>query len=101
MSAPAVAPSGLPVVALCDPTPAATNAAWRAAFIARELGTRLRLLHVAEKADRAESSRQVLAGLAGTPVEAFECLRDHLVEHHLEPPTEQEAAAPGIAKTRG
>jgi len=38
---------------------------------------------------------------ADTPVEAFECLRDHLVEHHLEPPTEQEAAAPGIAKTRG
>src|SRR4051795_9233666 len=38
---------------------------------------------------------------ADTPVEAFECLRDHLVEHHLQPPTEQEAAAPGIAKTRG
>jgi uncharacterized protein (TIGR00730 family) len=37
---------------------------------------------------------------ADTPIEAFECLRDHLVEHHLEP-TEQEADAPGIAKTRG
>jgi uncharacterized protein (TIGR00730 family) len=37
---------------------------------------------------------------ADTPVEAFECLRDHLIEHHLET-TEQEAAAPGIAKTRG
>src|SRR5580765_4646589 len=37
---------------------------------------------------------------ADTPVEAFELLRDHLVEHHLQPPTEQEAAAPGIAKTR-
>jgi uncharacterized protein (TIGR00730 family) len=38
---------------------------------------------------------------ADTPVEAFECLRNHLIEHHLEPPTEQEAAAPGIARTRG
>jgi uncharacterized protein (TIGR00730 family) len=36
-----------------------------------------------------------------TPVEAFELLQAHLVEHHLEPPTAQEAAAPGIAKTRG
>ncbi len=36
-----------------------------------------------------------------TPAEAFECLRDHLVAHHLEPQIEQEAAAPGIAKTRG
>jgi uncharacterized protein (TIGR00730 family) len=34
------------------------------------------------------------------PGEAFECLRDHLTAHHLEP-TEQEATAPGIAKTRG
>jgi len=36
-----------------------------------------------------------------TPSEAFEFLRDHLISHHLEPTTEQEAAAPGIAKTRG
>ena len=36
-----------------------------------------------------------------TPAEAFERLRAHLVTHHLEPATEQEAAAPGIAKTRG
>ena len=36
-----------------------------------------------------------------TPVEAFEFLRDHLIAHHLEPTSEQEAAAPGIAKTRG
>jgi uncharacterized protein (TIGR00730 family) len=36
-----------------------------------------------------------------TPGDAFEILRTHLVEHHLEPPTPQEAAAPGIAKTRG
>jgi len=36
-----------------------------------------------------------------TPADAFERLRTHLVTHHLEPATEQEAAAPGIAKTRG
>ena len=36
-----------------------------------------------------------------TPVDAFEYLRDHLIANHLEPSTEQEAAAPGIAKTRG
>jgi hypothetical protein len=38
---------------------------------------------------------------ADTPVDAFEHLRAHLVQYHLEPGTEQEAAAPGIAKTRG
>jgi len=38
---------------------------------------------------------------ADTPSDAFELLRAHLVTHHLEPSTEQEAAAPGIAKTRG
>jgi uncharacterized protein (TIGR00730 family) len=37
---------------------------------------------------------------ADAPGEAFECLRDHLTAHHLEPAA-QEAAAPGIAKTRG
>ena len=36
-----------------------------------------------------------------TPPDAFETLRAHLIEHHLEPPTAQEAEAPGIAKTRG
>ena len=36
-----------------------------------------------------------------TPAEAFERLRSHLVTHHLEPSSPQEAAAPGIAKTRG
>ena len=35
-----------------------------------------------------------------TPADAFACLRDHLVEHHLSP-TEQEAGTPGLAKTRG
>ena len=38
---------------------------------------------------------------ADTPADAFEHLRDHLIAHHLEPATAQEAAAPGIAKTRG
>src|SRR3954463_3568040 len=38
---------------------------------------------------------------AETPIEAFEQLRAHLSEHHLDAPSEQEAAAPGIAKTRG
>jgi uncharacterized protein (TIGR00730 family) len=38
---------------------------------------------------------------ANTPGEAFEYLRGHLLAHHLEPATAQEAAAPGIAKTRG
>jgi hypothetical protein len=42
-----------------------------------------------------------LMSYADTPSDAFELLRDHLIEHHLEPPTAQEAAAPGIAKTRG
>ena len=35
-----------------------------------------------------------------TPADAFENLKAHLIEHHLEP-TAQEANAPGIAKTRG
>jgi len=38
---------------------------------------------------------------ADTPAEAFERLREHLVAFHLQPATEQEAAAPGIARTRG
>src|SRR3984893_8428310 len=38
---------------------------------------------------------------ADTPADAFERLQAHLVAHHLDPPTAQEAAAPGIAKTRG
>src|SRR5712671_2046687 len=38
---------------------------------------------------------------ADTPADAFEQLRDHLIAHHLEPNTEQDAATPGIAKTRG
>jgi uncharacterized protein (TIGR00730 family) len=36
-----------------------------------------------------------------TPKDAFEFLRANLIERHLEPASAQEAAAPGIAKTRG
>jgi uncharacterized protein (TIGR00730 family) len=35
------------------------------------------------------------------PADAFEHLRANLIAKHLEPATEQEAVAPGIAKTRG
>jgi uncharacterized protein (TIGR00730 family) len=38
---------------------------------------------------------------ADSPSDAFEQLRTHLIEHHLEPSIPQETAAPGIAKTRG
>jgi uncharacterized protein (TIGR00730 family) len=38
---------------------------------------------------------------ADTPTEAFECLRRHLIAHHLPPATQQEEEAPGIAKTKG
>ena len=38
---------------------------------------------------------------ADTPSDAFERLKAHLIANHLEPATAQEAAAPGIAKTRG
>jgi uncharacterized protein (TIGR00730 family) len=38
---------------------------------------------------------------ADTPADGFELLRDHLITHHLEPPSAQEEAAPAIAKTRG
>ena len=37
---------------------------------------------------------------ASTPQEAFDLLKAHLTAHHLEPATEQETKAPGIAKTR-
>jgi len=36
-----------------------------------------------------------------TPADAFQYLRDHLIANHMEPTTPQEAATPGIAKTRG
>ena len=41
-----------------------------------------------------------LIRFADTPGEAFEQLRDQLTAQ-LEPPSEQEASAPGIARTRG
>jgi len=61
------------------------------------------VLDLKPMAERGAISEQDLdlMTFADTPGEAFELLRDHLVEHHLEPPTPQEAAAPGIAKTRG
>src|SRR4051794_10998221 len=42
-----------------------------------------------------------LLHFADTPTDAFEQLRAHLIAYHLEPGSQQEAAAPGIAKTRG
>ena len=42
-----------------------------------------------------------LLDYADTPSDAFEQLRTHLIANHLEPATEQESEAPGIAKTRG
>jgi uncharacterized protein (TIGR00730 family) len=42
-----------------------------------------------------------LFSYADTPADAFALLQEHLIKYHLEPPTPQEAAAPGIAKTRG
>ena len=36
-----------------------------------------------------------------TPADAFQQLHDHLIQHHLQVTSDQEAAAPGIAKTRG
>jgi hypothetical protein len=60
----------------------------------------LDLKPMAEWGAIAEEDLDLLA-YADAPSDAFELLRDHLVTHHLEPPTAQEAAAPGIAKTRG
>jgi len=42
-----------------------------------------------------------LVQYADTTSAAFEQLQAHLIAHHLEPVHAQEAAAPGIAKTRG
>src|SRR5437868_1556744 len=60
----------------------------------------LHLDPMAEWGAIADSDHELLIR-ANTPQEAFDKLRAHLVENHLEPKTEQEAAAPGIAKTRG
>ena len=60
----------------------------------------LNLKPMAEWGAIAEQDLELLT-YADTPSDAFNLLRDHLIAHHLEPATAQEAAAPGIAKTRG
>jgi uncharacterized protein (TIGR00730 family) len=60
----------------------------------------LNLKPMAEWGAIAEKDLELLH-YADTPIDAFEYLRDHLIAHHLEPATPQEAATPGIAKTRG
>ncbi|MEA2463522.1 MAG: hypothetical protein QOJ98_1269 [Acidobacteriota bacterium] len=60
----------------------------------------LNLKPMAEWGAIAEKDLELLH-YADTPVAAFQHLRDHLIAHHLEPPTQQEDEAPGIAKTRG
>ena len=60
----------------------------------------LSLKPMAEWGAIAEKDLELLQ-YADTPTKAFEELRAHLITHHLEPTTAQEAAAPGIAKTRG
>ena len=55
-----------------------------------------------ERAERKETSNKSVSAdsLVTLPEDGLD-LREHLLTHHLEPQTEQEAAAPGIAKTRG
>src|SRR4051794_8303138 len=60
----------------------------------------LRLDPMAEWGAIAEKDLELLH-YADTPSDAFDQLRTHLITHHLEPGSQQEAAAPGIAKTRG
>ena len=60
----------------------------------------LNLKPMAEWGAIAEKDLELLQ-YADTPADAFEQLRNHLMAHHLEPPTQQESEAPGIAKTRG
>jgi predicted Rossmann-fold nucleotide-binding protein len=60
----------------------------------------LDLKPMAEWGAIAEKDMELLT-FCDTASDAFETLRAHLTEHHLEPSTEQEAAAPGLAKTRG
>jgi uncharacterized protein (TIGR00730 family) len=42
-----------------------------------------------------------LLSRADTPADGFNLLREHLIQHHLEPRSAQEAQAPGLARTRG
>jgi predicted Rossmann-fold nucleotide-binding protein len=60
----------------------------------------LKLDPMAEWGAIAEDDLQLLH-YADTPSDAFDQLRDHLITHHLEPESAEEAAAPAIAKTRG
>jgi len=60
----------------------------------------LNLEPMAEWGAIADADRELLHH-ADTPQDAFEKLQAHLIENHLQPSTAQEAAAPGIAKTRG
>jgi uncharacterized protein (TIGR00730 family) len=60
----------------------------------------LKLDPMAEWGAIAEDDLELLH-YADTPSDAFDQLRDHLITHHLEPESAQEAAAPAIAKTRG
>jgi uncharacterized protein (TIGR00730 family) len=63
-------------------------------------GQVLDLKPMAEWGAIAEKDLELL-NYADTPADAFQHLRDHLIAHHLEPATPQEAETPGIAKTRG
>jgi len=60
----------------------------------------LKLDPMAEWGAIAEDDLELLH-YADTPSDAFDQLRDHLITHHVEPESAQEAAAPAIAKTRG
>jgi uncharacterized protein (TIGR00730 family) len=60
----------------------------------------LNLRPMAEWGAIAESDL-ALFRFADTPGDAFEYLKTHLVEHHLEPASAQEGQAPGLARTRG
>jgi nucleotide-binding universal stress UspA family protein len=51
------------VLVISDPSPASTNAVWRAALIAREQGASLRLLHVAGQREPAEQVHAALTAV--------------------------------------
>jgi len=51
------------VLVISDPSPASTNAIWRAALIAREQGASLRLLHVAGRREPAEQVHAALTAI--------------------------------------
>lgn len=66
------------ILTLCDLSPAAVNAAWRAALVARDHGVRLRLLHVQPDPARVAQTQAGLEKLAaelnaGTGVAAIPC----------------------------